>query len=430
MQIQEIKEKILFKNGVIVDPFKETSYHADILIDKGRIKTIAETIPGEDVKRIVDLKGKSIAPGFIDIHVHFREPGFEDEETIESGSRAALAGGFTQVCCMPNTEPAIATQDGVRFIYRQAEKFPVKVYPIAAITKGRNGQELTDMVELAGAGAVAFSDDGTPLQSAQLMRYALEYSKITGKAIVNHAEDIELRADGLMNEGIVSTHLGLNGNPGIAEEVMIYRDITLAKFTGARLHIPHVSTGASVELIRRAKSEGVKISAEATPHHFALTDEYMRSFDAHGKVAPPLRTEADRLAIIEGLRDGTIDAIATDHAPHAYETKETSLDLASFGMIGLESAFGLAMTHLVKPGHLTLLQLIQKLTVNPAQIMQLPLPELKEGQEANLTIFDPQEWWIFSRKDIQSKSHNTPFLGSEFTGRIKFVFTESAFIEL
>lgn len=423
MQIKEIKGQVLLRNATIVDPFMDKTYEADILIEKGKIKGIGRNIEVEQVKDTVDMKGKVISPGFVDIHVHFREPGQEDKETIETGSRAALAGGFTQVCCMPNTIPSIDTQEVVKFIYKKAEHLPVKVYPIAAITRGRVGEELTEMADLSDAGAVAFSDDGTPLQNSLMMRYALEYSKIVDKPIINHAEDVNLKSDGIMNEGLISTQLGLAGNPAIAETLMIYRDLTLADFTKAKIHIPHVTTRGGVELIRRAKEGGTKVTAEATPHHFSLTDEYMKSFDANGKVAPPLRTEKDRIAVIEGLKDGTIDVIATDHAPHKIEEKETTLDLAASGMIGLETAFALAMTNTVHTGHLSLMEVIKKLTVNPAKIMGINLPKLKEKEEANLTIFDPDEWWVFSKKDIYSKSYNTPFIGSELIGRVKAVVT-------
>jgi len=428
MDIKKIRGSLLLKNGVIVDPFKEETYPADILIEKGRLARVKENIPEKGVKQVIDIKGLSVAPGFIDIHVHFREPGHEDAETIESGSRAALAGGFTQVCCMPNTEPAIDTESDIRYIYRQAATLPVEVYPIAAITKGRAGEELTEIVKLAKAGAVAFSDDGTPLSNSLILRYALEYSKIVKKPIINHAEDVDLRSNGLMHEGTVSTQLGLPGNPGLAEEIMIARDLALARFTGAHLHVPHVTTAAAVDLIRTAKQQGVNVTAEATPHHFSLTDAYMRKFDANGKVAPPLRTEEDRQALIAGLKDGTLDVIASDHAPHPYNTKETSLDLAAYGMIGLESAFGLGMTRLVHQGYLSMIDLIKKFTVNPARLMQLPLPEFKPHEKANLTIFDPDEWWVFSKKNIYSKSHNTPFIGTELTGRVKGVLHESAYI--
>jgi dihydroorotase len=430
MQIKEIKGQILLKNATIIDPFKDKTYETDILIEKGKIKRIDKNIEAEQIKNIVDIKGQVVSPGFIDIHAHFREPGQEDKETIETGARAALAGGYTQVCCMPNTIPSIDTQEVVKFIYKKAEHLPVKVYPIAAITKGRIGEKLTEMADLSDAGAVAFSDDGTPLQNSLMMRYALEYSKIVDKPIINHAEDVNLRADGIMNEGAVSAQLGLPGNPAIAEEMMIHRDLALADFTKAKIHIPHVTTRGGVELIRRAKKSYVKVTAEVTPHHFSLTDEYIKSFDANGKVAPPLRTGRDRMAIIEGLKDGTIDAIATDHAPHKIEEKETTLDLAANGMIGLETAFALAMTNIVHTGHLSLMEVIKKLTVNPAKIMGINLPKLKEKEEANLTIFDPDEWWVFSKKDIYSKSHNSPFIGAEFTGRVKSVVTGLYYVTL
>ena len=430
MQINSKHKSFLLKNAEVVDPFNEKIFKTDILIDKGKIKSIDSDIPESSASQTVDLKGLSVSPGFIDIHVHFREPGREDKETLETGSNAALAGGFTQVCCMPNTEPPIDTQEGVRFIYRKAEKLPVNIFPIAAITKGRSGKELTEISELSETGAVAFSDDGSPIENPLVMRHALEYSKIVDKPIINHAEDMSLRDEGIMNEGVVSSHLGLKGNPSLAEEIMVYRDLVLTRFTNAKLHIPHVSAAETVNIIRTAKSEGIRVTAEATPHHFSLTDEYLRSFNANGKVAPPLRTERDRAAIIEGLKDGTIDVIATDHAPHTYDSKETSLDLASFGMIGLESAFGLMMTNLVHTGYLSLIDLIKKITLNPAKIMGIDLPEIRAGQVANLTIFDPNEWWVFTKRDIYSKSRNTPFIGSELTGRVKSVYTKSHYITL
>ncbi|PIS27432.1 MAG: dihydroorotase [Candidatus Marinimicrobia bacterium CG08_land_8_20_14_0_20_45_22] len=430
MKIDKMNGKVLLTNGKIIDPVGEKIYDSDILIENGVIVKIEKGMTPMNDAEIINLTGQMISPGFVDIHVHFREPGFEDKETIESGCQAALAGGFTKVCCMPNTEPPIDTQESVRFIYRKAEGQIVDVYPIAAITKNRKGEELTGMVELSSAGAVAFSDDGNPLVNAQIMRFALEYSKIVDKPIINHSEDPALKADGYMNEGIVSTQLGIPGNPSVAEEIMIYRDLALTKFTNSRLHVPHVSTKTSVALIRQAKADGVRVTAEVTPHHFSLTDEYMRSFDANGKVSPPLRSESDRLALIEGIQDGTIDAIATDHAPHQYDTKETSLDLASSGMIGLESAFGLAMTHLVHAGYISLMDLIKLLTIKPAHVMNLPLPGISIGAEANLTIIDPDEWWVFSRKDIYSRSQNTPFIGRELTGRVKSVFAKSSYVRL
>lgn len=424
MQIKSLPTKILFKNAQIVDPFKERVYQADILIEKGKIKALDTNLQPDEQTTVESLAGLTVAPGLVDLHAHLREPGYEAAETIASGARAALAGGFTSVCCMPNTEPPIDTQESVRFIYKQAEETLIKVYPIAAITKGRRGEELTEMVELAEAGAVAFSDDGTPLQKAQMMRNALEYARLTGKPIINHAEDLDLKGEGLMNEGVVSTQVGLPGNPALAEELMVYRDLRLAEFTGGKLHVPHVSTAGAVDLIRQAKSRGLQVTAEVTPHHLSLTDEYLRTFDTNAKVAPPLRTEADRQALIAGMKDGTIDVIATDHAPHVVDTKETSFDLASSGMIGLETALALVLTKLVIPGHLSLLQIIKMLTVNPAKVLGLELPRIEPGAVANLVIFDPEEWWVFNRKDISSRSYNTPFIGTELTGRVKAVITK------
>lgn len=424
MQIKSLPAKILFKNAQIVDPFQEKVYQADILIEKGKIKAIEPNLPAPEQTVVESLSGLTLAPGLIDMHTHLREPGYEAAETIESGARAALAGGFTTLCCMPNTDPPIDSQESVRFIYKKAEETLIRIYPIAAITKNRKGEELTEMVELATAGAVAFSDDGTPLQRAQMMRNALEYAQLTGKPIINHAEDLDLKGDGLMNEGIVSTQVGLPGNPALAEELMVYRDLRLAEFTGGKLHIPHVSTAGAVDLIRQAKRRGLEVTAEVTPHHLSLTDEYLRTFDTNAKVSPPLRTEADRQALIAGLQDGTLEVIATDHAPHVVDTKETSFDLAASGMIGLESALALLLTQLVIPGHLSLLQVIKMLTVNPARILGLEPHRLAPGQVADLIIFDPEEWWVFNRKDIYSRSQNTPFIGTELIGRVKAVITK------
>ncbi len=428
MKINKLDKTLLLKNGQIIDPFNDKIYKSDILIKNGIISEIAENISEEGIDKVINIKNRNICPGFVDIHVHFREPGYENAETLESGCRAALAGGFTKVCTMPNTSPAVDNEAEVLNVYKKTAHLPVDVYPVAAISKGRKGKELTEMVELAEAGAVAFSDDGSPVENSQLLRNAFEYSKITGLPIINHAEDPILKNNGIMNESVVSTQVGLTGNPSIAEEIMIMRDIEIANFTNSKIHVPHVSTEGSVELIRSAKAKGVNISAEVTPHHLSLTDEYMKKFDANGKVAPPLRTEKDRQALIEGLKDGTIDAIATDHAPHVYDTKETTLDLASFGMIGLESAFGLLMTNLVHTKMLDILDLIKKITVNPAKIMNLELPKIEIGEKANLTIVNPDEWWIFSKKNVVSKSHNSPFFGTELTGRAKFIVTEKNII--
>ncbi|MBO8152252.1 MAG: dihydroorotase [Candidatus Neomarinimicrobiota bacterium] len=424
MEIKKLERKLLLTNCLIVDFEKSDFVRADILIENGIIKEVKANIEVDNNFKKIDLKGFVVSPGFIDVHVHFREPGYENAETLESGARAAVSGGFTQVCCMPNTEPPIDTQEGVKFVYEKSENLPVYIYPIAAITKRRAGSELTEMVELAKVGAVAFSDDGNYVQNPLVMRYAMEYSKLVDKPIVEHAEDELLKDNGVMNESFVSTRLGLKGNPYIAEEIAVYRDLALARFTGARIHIAHVTTARSVDLIRKAKKEGVKVTAEVTPHHLTLTDSYMENFDANGKIAPPLRSEEDVEALVEGLKDGTIDVIATDHAPHPIETKETTINEASSGIIGLESAFGLIMTNLVHKRNLPLIEILKKITINPAKIFGLRIPEVKRGVQANLTVFDPDEWWIFSRKTIYSKSYNTPFLGYEFLGRVKQVITK------
>ncbi|MBN2279360.1 MAG: dihydroorotase [Candidatus Marinimicrobia bacterium] len=425
MHIHEFNGKLLLKNGTILDPFNNQEYKSDILFEKGVIAEIGENLSEAGMDKVLDASKMYVSPGFVDIHVHFREPGNEIAETLESGAKAALAGGFTKVCTMPNTSPCVDNEAEVLAVYRKTAHLPTDVYPIAAITQGREGKVITEMAILKRAGAVGFSDDGTPLANGQILRNALEYSQITGNAIINHAEDPELRGNGIMNEGLASTQTGLPGNPSIAEETMINRDIEVARFTGGRLHVPHVSTAGSVDLIRRAKATGVHITAEVTPHHLSLTDEYMKTFDANGKVAPPLRTENDRKALIAGLKDGTIDAIATDHAPHVIDVKETTLDLASFGMIGLESAFGLIMTKLYHEEQMPLLDIIKKLTINPAKIMNLTLPEFKVGEKANVTVFSADEWWVFSRKNVESRSHNSPFFGTEMTGKAKLIVKDN-----
>jgi len=428
MQINEIKGKILIKNGTVLDPFKNEVYKSDFLIEKGKITEIGEKLDESGVDKVIDAKNRYIAPGFFDMHVHFREPGYEMAETLESGSRAALAGGFTKVCTMPNTTPAIDNEAEVLSVYRKTAHLPVDVYPIAAITVNREGRQITEMMRLKQAGAVAFSDDGTPLTNSQILRNAFEYSLITGNAVINHAEDPELRAEGIMNESEFSTKTGLAGNPAIAEETMINRDIEIAKFTGGKIHVPHVSTAGSVALIRKAKADGINITAEVTPHHISLTDEYMLTFDANGKVAPPLRSETDRKALIAGLKDGTIDAIATDHAPHVIDKKETTLDLAAFGMIGLESAFGLILTQLYHGEKMDLLEIIKKITLNPAKIMNVELPKFALQEAANITIFNPDEWWIFNRKNVESRSFNSPFFGTELTGKAKLIIKDNYLI--
>jgi dihydroorotase len=369
-----------------------------------------------------DASGKIVCPGLIDMHVHLREPGREEDETIATGTAAALAGGITSVACMPNTEPALDSQAAAEFVYLQAARAAnANVFPVGAITKGRRGEELSEMGGLVEGGAVAFTDDGSPVVSAEIMRRALEYCRMFDKAILSHAEDLELTRGGVMNEGFESMRLGLRGMPAAAEEVMVHRDIAMAELTGGRLHILHVSTAGSVDLIRRARQRGVRVSGEACPHHFALTDKCLQSFDSNYKMAPPLRTEADLRALIEGLKDGTLEVIASDHAPHAPEKKMRELNEAPNGIIGMETLLPICVLCLVEPGHLTWPRLIEKLTINPARVLGIDRGTLQAGATADVTIIDPAVPWTIDVNRFRSKSRNSPFGGWKVHGRAETV---------
>ena len=419
---------ILFKGGALLDPATGSQQVADLLIRDGRIASIAADIAADGVP-VYDCSGKFVSPGWMDMHVHFREPGYEHKETIETGCRAAAAGGFTAVACMPNTSPPIHTRDVVEFVIERAAATPVDVHPIACVSKGRKGETLTEMGDLVDGGAVAFSDDGSPVQHAGLMRRALEYSATLGKPIINHMEDLTLNGDGHMHEGAVATRLGVPGIPALAEEVMIARDILLAGFTGGHIHVAHISTAQGVELVRRAKAQGVRITAEVCAHHLALTDEAVEStgFSSDVKMHPPLRPAADVEALKEGLRDGSIDVLCTDHAPHAPFEKEVEFLAAPFGIIGLETAWGLIGRELVAPGILRVAEAVWKITAAPRQILGLPVPVVAEGEAANLTIFDAATRWVFEPKHIRSKSRNTPFTGEELVGRPWAIYHKKQF---
>jgi dihydroorotase len=422
------KSTLIIRGGRVIDPASGFDEVADVVIEKRKIQEITSNKIGEDASRftgtILDAAGKIVIPGLIDMHVHLREPGREDEETIVSGCEAAMAGGFTSIACMPNTEPPIDDESVVRFVLRKAESTPVNVYPIAAVTKGRQGKELTEMADLVQAGAVAVSDDGSPVSNPEIMRRALEYTRMFQIPVIDHCEELSLTAGGVMNEGHVSTILGLRGMPSAAEEIMVARDVALAGYTGGRVHIAHVSTARSVELIRQAKIQGILVTAEATPHHFTLTDESVRSFDTHLKMNPPLRTVRDVEAVIEGLADGTIDAIASDHAPHSLEEKEVEFDAAPFGIIGLETALALAVTELIGSHELDLSHVIAAMTVNPARILGIPGGHLRKGEKADVTIFDPHEKWTLDASRFRSKSRNSPFGGRELTGKVEVVIIQ------
>ncbi|MCH7859310.1 MAG: dihydroorotase [Candidatus Marinimicrobia bacterium] len=415
-----LPKELLITGGKIYDPATGKSRREDLGVKDGRLVDPASLRP--EKAQVLDATGCVVTHGFIDIHAHFREPGREDKETLVTGSQAALAGGFTRVCVMPNTDPPIDSPEGVRATLERAEGLPVRVQVIGAITKGQRGEELAELREMRAAGAVAFSDDGQPIRDGQLLKRALQYTKDLGVPVINHAEDVHLRADGVMNESALSTRLGLPGNPVEAEGAMIYRDLLLAQDTGGRVHIPHISTALGVAQVRAFKGLGLAVTAEATPHHLGLTEELMRGFNTQAKVAPPLRTEENRQAVVAGLLDGTIDCIATDHAPHTVEEKEQDMLRAPFGMIGLESAFGLVHTTLRAAG-MDIEGIINLLTAGPAAVMGFDLTPLKPGSPAELVVLRPDEEWTFTREDIYSRSRNSPMLGMTFTGRVVATLT-------
>jgi dihydroorotase len=416
---------LLIRGGHIIDPSQGIDQVGDLLIAEGKIVQIGGTVILSKAQNL-DATGLVICPGFVDLHCHLREPGFEDKETIATGTKAAAIGGFTTVCCMANTNPPLDSPSAIARVKRKASKDSlVAVLPIGCITRGRKGEELTDMAGLAEAGVAAFSDDGDPVASSQLMRRAMEYSRELGLPIIDHCEDKALSDNGIINEGQMSAKLGLKGIPAAAEEVMVARDLTLAKMTKSRLHIAHVSTKGSVELIRHAKEEGISVTAEVTPHHLTLTEERIagespnKPFDTNAKVNPPLRTKEDVQALIKGLKDGVIDAIATDHAPHTLADKNCAPELAAFGISGFETALGCLMS-LVHQGKISLTQLISKLTCEPAKVIGRngELGTLKAGAPANITLLDPDREWIVNSRNFASKGKNTPYDGYKFKGKV------------
>ncbi len=413
---------LLIENGRVIDPAQGMDRVTNLLISEGRIA--AYDVKPEDCTglEVIDATGCIVAPGLIDMHVHLREPGQEEDETIASGTAAALAGGFTSIACMPNTDPPLDSQGAVEFVHGQAARANhCRVYVVACASKGRAGKELAEIGQLVEAGAVAFSDDGAPIADAELMRRAFEYCLMFDKPLLSHPEVRELTARGVMHQGLTSLILGLSGIPAAAEDVMVSRDITLAEATGGCLHLLHVTTSGAVDAVRRAKRRGVRVTAEATPHHFTLTDECLRSFDANFKMNPPLRGKDHVEAVIEGLADGTIDVIASDHAPHAKEKKMQELDRAPFGVVGLETALGLVVTRLIEPGHLDWPSALAKMTINPARILRIPRGTLQIGAEADVTIIDPEARWTVDPAHFRSQSSNTPFAGWELKGCAKVV---------
>ncbi|MGK2963396.1 MAG: dihydroorotase [Gemmatimonadaceae bacterium] len=409
---------ILLKGGRVLDPSRNIDEIADVLVADGRIVSSSGNAGQVDDADLIDCKGSIVSPGFIDVHCHLREPGREDVETIATGARAAAAGGFTAVCAMPNTDPVTDNQAAVGFIIRQAQRADAaRVHVIGAISVGQRGETLAEFGEMVAAGAVAMSDDGKPVVSAQLMRTALEYARSFSIPVIDHCEEPTLAKGGSMNEGIVSARLGLKGIPSEAEEIMVIRDILLARRTGGHVHLAHMSTHGSVELIRWGKERGINVTAEVCPHHISLTEDRIGSYDTNAKMNPPLRTARDVESLREAVKDGTIDMIATDHAPHHYDEKEREFADAPNGIVGLETALAVSVTNLVATGHIDFRTLIDKMSCAPAKLFGLPGGSLAKGVAADITVFDPGTSWQVEPADFHSKGRNTPYAGMTLTGR-------------
>lgn len=412
-----IPAPLLIKDGRVIDPANGIDKVMNVIVRNGKINSLTTEMPSNLTgTSIIDAKGKWVVPGLTDMHVHLREPGREDKETIATGTQAAAAGGFTSVACMPNTTPALDEESKIRYVIQRAEHCPCRIYPVGAITRGLEGEELAPIGEMVKAGARGVTDDGKSVAKSNLMRNALNYSKSFNIPVLCHCEDTALSQKGHMNEGIVSTRLGMRGIPTISEEIVVARDILLAEYTGARIHIMHVSTAGSVRLIRDAKKRGVRVTAETCPHYIALTDEDVGLYCTNKKMNPPLRTALDRDAVIEGLVDGTIDVIASDHAPHVPEEKDVEFDAASFGVIGLETSVGVVINYLVAKDILKPSVMVEKMSLNPNRILGTAGGTLSVGAMADITIIDPDEQWTVDPRCFFSKSHNTAFEGFSLRG--------------
>lgn len=412
---------ILIKNGRVIDPAKGTDDVMDMVIDGGKIKAMGHYPENGEYETVIDASGLTVGPGLIDVHVHFRDPGLTYKEDIGTGAAAAKKGGFTTVVTMANTKPPVDSEETVRYVLEEGKKTGIHVLPAACVSVGMKGQELTDMDALKAAGAVGFTDDGIPLMDQKLVRQAMLKAKELDVPLSFHEEDPAFISENGIHAGEAAKALGIQGSPALAEDALVARDCMLALHTGASVNIQHISSANSVRMVKLAKELGADVTAEVTPHHFTLTESAVLEHGAMAKMNPPLRTEKDRLGIIEGIRDGSIDMIATDHAPHSAEEKAVEpVWKASSGIIGLETALALAVTNLVKPGHLTMVQLMEKMSLNPAKLYRFDKGSVAEGADADLVIFDENERWTVTEDDIASKSHNTPFIGAELYGRVKY----------
>ncbi|MDX1568006.1 MAG: dihydroorotase [Longimicrobiales bacterium] len=420
---------ILIRGGRVVDPGQGLDDVRDVLLADGEVAELAPSVEAPENAEVVDADGLVVTPGLIDVHVHLREPGGEHKETILSGARAAAAGGFTAVCAMPNTDPPIDDPAAVGFVAAEGRRAGfARVYPVGAISVGQEGERLTEVGEMVAEGAVGITDDGRPVMNSGLMRLALEYAQAFGVPVADHPEDLGLSRHGHLNEGLVSSRLGIQGKPNASEDIHIVRDLLLAELTGGHIHLQHVSTAAGVDAIRRAKDRGVRVTAEATPHHLLLTDEAVGAFRTEAKMNPPLRSETDREAVREGLADGTLDVLATDHAPHHYDEKEQAFQDAPFGIVGLETALGLVHTHLVEEGLIDLSTLVERMSWGPARAFNLPGGSLEKGSVADVTVFDPSAEWRVEPERFLSKSRNTPFGGWELRGAPRYTIVEGRIV--
>jgi dihydroorotase len=426
--VEELMKKLLIKNGRVIDPANQIDNTLDVLIENGKIAQIDKKIT-DNKADIIDATRLIVAPGFIDMHVHLREPGREDKETIKTGSWAAAAGGFTSIACMPNTNPVNDNESVTEFILNQAKKEAVvNIFPIAAVTKGSKGEELSEIGGLKQAGAVALSDDGLPVSNSRIMRRILEYSKMFNLVIINHCEDLNLANEGVMHEGYYSTFLGLRGIPAVSEEVMVARDLILTDLTGGNYHIAHLSTKGSLELLIQAKKKKLNATAEITPHHFTLTDGNLTNYDTNYKMKPPLRSKEDVKALIKGIKDGYIDVIATDHAPHLYDEKNVEFDYAPFGIIGLETAVPLILDKLFFKEKIDLNRIISMLTINPARILRIDRGTLSIGAKADITILNLNKIHTINADQFFSKSRNTPFNGMKLKGSVEMTLVNGKLV--